>query len=151
MRRSLPAVVLSVVAAAAVPASVARVAALDSAAHGAPAPVVRRVAPAPSPQVVRARALRHAVVHLAAQRRTTVGGLVGQWQRVALCEVNGNWHMVGPVYSGIGFLNATWARFGGLVYAPVAGRAGRFAQILVGMRVTHGWVPDQYGCQPGGW
>ncbi len=152
MRRTLPAVMMSVVTAAAVPATISMSHAPTHAAPAAdPAPVVRRIAHPPSPAVVRARSLRRAVVHLAAQRRTTLGGLLDQWQRVAVCEVNGNWHMVGPVYSGIGFLNSTWAQYGGYRFAPVAGRAGRLAQVLVGMRVTGGWVPDQYGCQPGGW
>ena len=35
--------------------------------------------------------------------------------------------------------------------APLAGRANEDAQIIVGMRVTRNWVPDQYGCDPGGW
>ncbi len=150
MRRRLPAVMMSVVTAAAVPATITAAHAPD---HAAPAParVVRHIAHPPSPALVRARSLRRAVVRLAAQRRTTLGGLLDQWQRVAVCEVNGNWHMVGPVYSGIGFLNSTWAQYGGRQFASVAGQAGRLAQVLVGMRVTGGWVPDQYGCQPGGW
>ena len=77
--------------------------------------------------------------------------LRAQWQRVAICEVDGNWSMPGPEYSGIGFSNATWYRFGGARYAPLAGEATRDQQILVGMRVTHGWVPDQAGCSPTGW
>ncbi|OYV59512.1 MAG: hypothetical protein B7Z69_06880 [Actinobacteria bacterium 21-73-9] len=140
---------MSVVTAAAVPATISTTA--HAPAHAAPARVVRHIARPPSPDVVRARVVRRAVVRLAAQRRTTLGGLLDQWQRVAVCEVNGNWHMVGPVYSGIGFLNSTWAQYGGHQFASVAGRAGRLAQVLVGMRVTGGWVPDQYGCQPGGW
>lgn len=149
MRRSLSAVMLSVVAAAAVPAT--SVAAAHAAAPSAPTPPVRHSAPAPSAAVLRARSLQRAVVRLARERRTTLEGLIGQWQRVAVCEVNGDWDMVGPLYSGIGFLNSTWAQYGGRRFAPVAGRAGRLAQVLVGMRVTHGAVPDQYGCQPGGW
>ncbi|MGC2168219.1 MAG: transglycosylase family protein, partial [Acidimicrobiales bacterium] len=93
----------------------------------------------------------HALIHDAHVRRVGVVGLRREWQRVALCEVNGDWSMVGPVYSGIGFLNSTWAAYGGRTYAPVAGRASRDEQIVVGMRVTGGWVPDQYGCDPGGW
>ena len=151
MRRTLPAVMMSVVTAAAVPATISAAAHAPAHTAAAPARVVRHIAHPPSAAVVRARALRRSVVRLAAQRRTTLGGLLDQWQRVAVCEVNGNWHMVGPVYSGIGFLNSTWAQYGGHQFAAVAGRAGRLAQVLVGMRVTGGWVPDQYGCQPGGW
>jgi hypothetical protein len=81
----------------------------------------------------------------------SVPHLLAQWQRVAICEVNGNWSMTGPVYSGIGFSNATWFEFGGARFAPLAGEATRDQQILIGMRVTHGWVPDQTGCSPTGW
>lgn len=59
--------------------------------------------------------------------------------------------MTGPVYSGIGFSNATWSQYGGSRYAEVAGEATRAQQILIGMKVTHGWVPDQAGCSPTGW
>lgn len=93
----------------------------------------------------------HALIHDAHLRRVGVTGLRQEWERVALCEVNGDWSMVGPVYSGIGFLNSTWVAYGGRRYAPVAGRASRDEQIVVGMRVTGGWVPDQSGCDPGGW
>ncbi len=81
----------------------------------------------------------------------SVPHLLAQWQRVAVCEVDGDWSMTGPEYSGIGFSNATWHQFGGTRYAPLAGEATREQQILIGMRVTHGWVPDQAGCSPTGW
>lgn len=84
-------------------------------------------------------------------RRVSVPVLRNEWEHVAICEVGGNWRMVGPVYSGIGFRNATWNEYGGVQFAPLAGRAGEDAQIIVGMRVTRNWVPDQYGCDPGGW
>ncbi|MFI5034777.1 MAG: transglycosylase family protein [Acidimicrobiales bacterium] len=76
----------------------------------------------------------------------TVRELRAQWQSVANCEVGGNWAMTGPVYSGIGFSNATWSAFGGGHYARLAGQATPDQQILIGMRVTHGWIPDQTGC-----
>jgi hypothetical protein len=111
----------------------------------------------PRPLLTRARinaaALQeaHALVVDARARGVGVSGLREEWERVALCEVAGNWGMVGPEYSGIGFLNSTWAAYGGTHFAPIAGRASRDEQIIVGMRVTGGWVPDQYGCDPGGW
>ena len=83
--------------------------------------------------------------------RVSVDQLRAMWQRVAICEVAGHWSMTGPIYSGIGFLNSTWAHYGGTRYAPLAGLATRDEQILVGMRVTGGYVPDQYGCSPIGW
>ncbi len=106
---------------------------------------------APRPAAVLASAPRYALDLDAAAHGLTIAELRAEWQRVAFCEVAGNWSMVGPVYSGIGFLNATWDRFGGRRFAPVAGQASRDQQILVGMKVTHGWVPDQDGCSPVGW
>ncbi len=89
--------------------------------------------------------------YVAALARVTVNQLRAEWQHVAICEVGGNWSMQGPVYSGIGFANSTWSEYGGTQFAPLAGEAPRDAQILIGMRVTGGWVPDQNGCSPGGW
>lgn len=107
--------------------------------------------PVPRPAAVVATAPRYALDLVAADQGLSPQRLRAEWQRVAFCEVAGNWSMVGPVYSGIGFLNATWDRFGGREFAPLAGQATRDQQILVGMRVTHGWVPDQDGCSPVGW
>ncbi len=113
--------------------------------------------PFPTPRVIRhvvsAIALEetHELVRDAHLRGVGVVALRAEWERVAICEVSGNWSMVGPAYSGIGFQNGTWDEYGGTRFAPVAGRAPEDAQIVVGMRVTGGWVPDQYGCDPGGW
>ena len=134
---------------------------LTSPAFNAPAGAVTKptLKPAPAPiaqvrrhvvsQVVLSEI--HELVSDAKSRGVGVVTLRAEWQRVAICEVDGNWSMVGPVYSGIGFQNGTWDEYGGTRYAPVAGRAGEDAQIVVGMRVTGGWVPDQGGCDPGGW
>ncbi len=91
------------------------------------------------------------LTYVAALARVTVNQLRAEWQHVAICEVAGNWSMEGPLYSGIGFANSTWLEYGGTQFAPLAGEAPRDAQILIGMRVTGGWVPDQNGCAPGGW
>jgi hypothetical protein len=87
----------------------------------------------------------------ARSRGVTVDELRQEWQSVAECEVGGNWAMTGPVYSGIGFLNATWSSYGGGRFARLAGQATRDEQIVIAMRVTGGWVPDQDGCSRGGW
>jgi hypothetical protein len=87
----------------------------------------------------------------ALQAQTTVGALRAEWQHVAVCEVGGNWKMTGPSYSGIGFSNSTWDSYGGRRFAPLAGLATEDQQIVIGMKVTGGWVPDQNGCNPGGW
>ncbi len=108
------------------------------------------IIPVPPDHVV-ATPLRHALVVAASRVRLNIDELRHEWQQVAICEVSGDWDMVGPVYSGIGFANGTWSRYGGHRYAPLAGDASRDQQILIGMRVTHGQVPDQDGCSPYGW
>jgi len=92
-----------------------------------------------------------ALAAIAASHHETVAALRSQWSHVAWCEVHGDWDMVGPNYSGIGFANTTWYGEGGQRFAPRAGEATMDEQILIGERVTGGWVPDQYGCDPGGW
>ncbi|MGD0055700.1 MAG: transglycosylase family protein [Acidimicrobiales bacterium] len=119
-----------------------------SASAATPTKPVARAVVHPRPRV---SAVVHALVVDAAAIRVSVGELRAKWQQVAICEVDGNWSMTGPVYSGIGFLNSTWYQYGGRRFAPVAGEATVDQQILIGMRVTHGWVPDQYGCSPSGW
>ena len=127
-----------------------------------PSPAAARVALPPSHKVLIERtARRHqntiaeatvrALAFTAAAVQTTSAALRSQWEHVAICEVGGNWSMVGPKYSGIGFLNATWANFGGTRFAHLAGEASEDQQIIIGMRVTHGSVPDQNGCSPTGW
>lgn len=75
-----------------------------------------------------------------------------EWERVATCEVGSRtfgdaaWHMEGPEYSGIGFLNSTWVAYGGLQFAPNAGLATPDEQIIVGERIEGGYVPDQGYC-----
>jgi hypothetical protein len=96
-------------------------------------------------------ATRHDLAVAAATVRVSIVQLRVEWQQVAICEVGGNWAMTGPAYSGIGFLNATWNAYGGARYAPLAGQATRDQQILIGMKVTSGRVPDQNGCSPTGW
>jgi len=96
-------------------------------------------------------ATRHYLAAAAASVRVSIIQLRAEWQQVAICEVGGNWAMTGPAYSGIGFLNATWNAYGGTHYARLAGEATRDEQILIGMKVTNGRVPDQNGCSPTGW
>lgn len=109
----------------------------------APVPVrVRRIVATP---------LRHALVVEASSVRLNIAQLRAKWQHVAICEVDGNWSMTGPSYSGIGFLNSTWYQYGGARFAPLAGEASRDEQIVIGMRVTNGRIPDQDGCSPDGW
>jgi len=104
----------------------------------------------PDVDVVISATVRALVVD-AASTGVSVPQLRAEWQDVALCEVGGNWSMTGPRYSGIGFSNATWNAYGGTRFAPLAGQASVIQQIVIGMRVTGGRVPDQNGCSPGGW
>jgi len=103
------------------------------------------------PHRIVATSLRHALVRVASSVSLNIDELRNKWQHVAVCEVSGNWSMVGPSYSGIGFSNGTWSQYGGRRFAPVAGDASRDQQIIIGMRVVHGQIPDQHGCSPYGW
>lgn len=103
------------------------------------------------PHRIVATPLRHALVEVASSVRLNIDELRNKWQHVAVCEVSGNWSMVGPTFSGIGFANGTWSQYGGRQFAPRAGEASRDQQIIIGMRVVHGQIPDQHGCSPYGW
>jgi hypothetical protein len=109
----------------------------------------------PAPPDVAVRVVINPTVRALVVDATSMGVSVrelrAEWQDVAICEVGGNWSMTGPRYSGIGFSNATWSAYGGTQYAPLAGQASVIEQIVIGMKVTGGWVPDQFGCNPGGW
>ncbi|HEV2427998.1 MAG TPA: transglycosylase family protein [Acidimicrobiales bacterium] len=124
----------------------------DPPAVRAPIPTARATQRAVLLVSIRHNAPPTVATQLAADARSlhvSVPALRSMWQRVAVCEVAGHWAMVGPVFSGIGFANSTWTSFGGSQFSPRAGQATRDQQIVVGMRVTGGWVPDQAGC--GSW
>jgi hypothetical protein len=73
-----------------------------------------------------------------------------EWSRVALCEESGNWHVVGPRYSGgLGITNRNWIEYGGLQFAPNAGLATAEQQVAIALRIQR-YAPDQYGCT-GAW
>ncbi|HEY5104360.1 MAG TPA: transglycosylase family protein [Acidimicrobiales bacterium] len=119
-----------------------------------PAPIVHKVnvvavTPAPVPVVLSPE--ERQLLVLAASAGVSVATLRAEWQHVAVCEVAGNWSMTGSAYSGIGFLNSTWYQYGGTRYASFAGLATETEQIIIGMEITGGWVPDQNGCSPSGW
>ncbi len=88
---------------------------------------------------------------IASHLHLTLQQLMSKWERVAICEVSGHWNMEGPIYSGIGFLNANWQHFGGTYFGPLAGDATPEQQVVIAMRITKTWIPDQYGCNPTGW
>ena len=71
----------------------------------------------------------------------------GYWDRMAQCETNGNWSMVGSRYSGgLGFYNGTWDAFGGREFAARAGQATRAQQIIVANRVANDVGLTGWGC-----
>ena len=63
-------------------------------------------------------ATHHVLAMDAAASRVSINRLRAEWQLVAICEVGGNWSMIGSAYSGIGFLNTTWAQYGGTSTLP---------------------------------
>jgi len=52
------------------------------------------------------------LVRVASSVSLNIDELRDKWQQVAICEVSGNWSMVGPSFSGIGFANGTWSQYG---------------------------------------
>lgn len=86
------------------------------------------------------------------------------WAKVAVCESNSRWEILGAVYPDpLGITKANWAYYGRLRfgYAPrpelptsSATRHERIVAIEIGdeiLRATHSSIPDQNGCNPGGW
>lgn len=71
----------------------------------------------------------------------------GPWLKVAICEESGR---NDPTYGYLGILPSTWVYFGGTKYAPLAGGATWQEQVAIAERVQSD-VPDQNGCDPGGW
>ena len=59
------------------------------------------------------------------------------WNRVAMCESSGRWHINtgNGYYGGLQFSARTWGGFGGHIYARQANRASRLEQIAVARRV----------------
>jgi hypothetical protein len=74
-----------------------------------------------------------------------------EWSKVNICEEGGKWTVVGPKYSGgLGESDTNWVKYGGLEFALSANLATPDEQMVVGERIQPN-VPDQDGCQPGGW
>lgn len=88
---------------------------------------------------------------LVAQQAQTIRD-EGWWDRIAQCEVGGNWAMHGPKYSGIGFANSTWKRYRYNWMPENAGDASPLEQIAVGERVRwelkpSGSLRTKWGCR----
>jgi len=77
--------------------------------------------------------------------------IMEEWYRVNICEMGGQWHDVGPIYSGgLGIRNVNWTAYGGLKFAPNAGQATPAEQIYIARKIEgSNYVPDQNGCGQG--
>jgi hypothetical protein len=64
-------------------------------------------------------------------------GRFAVWNRVAMCESSGRWHIAtgNGFYGGLQFTASTWGGFGGHIYARQASGATRLEQIAVARRV----------------
>ncbi len=113
-------------------------------AHGSlTADLLHVPAPAPAPDPAPAPAPAPAVV----APDPVTPALRAEWERVALCEEDGNWSANGSAFSGgLGISRTNWVRYGGTQFAPEGALATEDQQIIVAERITGGWVPDQYGC-----
>jgi hypothetical protein len=66
---------------------------------------------------------------------------------MARCETGGNWAASGQEYQGgLGIYWKNWNHYGGREFAPTAGQATKFEQIIVAERIReeHGW--HAWGC-----
>ncbi|MGH3985869.1 MAG: transglycosylase family protein [Pseudonocardiaceae bacterium] len=68
---------------------------------------------------------------------------VRTWDRLAMCESGGRWHINtgNGYYGGLQFSRGTWNAFGGRAYAPTANRATKAQQIATAEKVlaVQGW------------
>jgi hypothetical protein len=74
-------------------------------------------------------------------------GVMAQWNKVAMCEEGGNWHVRGATYSGgLGISNYNWGAYGGTQFAYSAADASPEQQVIVAQRIQTN-PPDQNGCK----
>jgi resuscitation-promoting factor RpfB len=69
------------------------------------------------------------------------------WDKMARCETGGNWSASGQEYQGgLGIYWKNWNHYGGRDFAPTAGQATKFEQVIVAekIREDHGW--HAWGC-----
>ncbi len=62
---------------------------------------------------------------------------VSTWDKVAMLESSGDWHINtgNGFYGGLQFTQSTWSEFGGLKYAPRADLATKAQQITIAEKV----------------
>ena len=67
----------------------------------------------------------------------------GVWDRIAMCESGGNWHINtgNGYYGGLQFAASTWRAYGGTAYAATADKASKSQQIAIATKVqrAQGW------------
>ena len=70
------------------------------------------------------------------------------WDRIAMCESGGNWHINtgNGYYGGLQFLTSTWLANGGGDFAPRADLASREQQITVANRLYAVAGLSPWGC-----
>ena len=69
------------------------------------------------------------------------------WDKMANCETGGNWAASGQKYQGgLGIFFQNWNYYGGRKFAPIAGQATKYEQIIVAEKIQHdhGW--HAWGC-----
>ena len=77
-----------------------------------------------------------------------------EWTWVGWCETHDHWRSSGTLYAGgLGITRANWQNYGGRTFAPSANLAAPWQQVVIAMRINHGYpVPDQpIGTCGGGW
>jgi hypothetical protein len=70
-----------------------------------------------------------------------------RWDKLADCETGGNWAASGLKYQGgTGIYYKNWSAYGGKAFAPTAGKATKYQQIIVAERIKkiYGW--KAWGC-----
>lgn len=116
-------------------------------AHGAQGAPVAQAAPAaavPAAQVAPSvPAMPPVQAAIAFQAARAAAGSPTVWDRIAMCESSGNWHINtgNRYYGGLQFWQPTWELFGGLDYARRADLATPAEQVAVAEAVlrVQGW------------
>ena len=87
-------------------------------------------------------------INVATPKITTYGAKYDpRWDKLADCETGGNWAAKGVKYQGgTGIYYKNWSAYGGKAFAPTAGEANKYQQIVVAERIKkiYGW--GAWGC-----
>lgn len=70
-----------------------------------------------------------------------------EWRALGVCETGLTWTWHQPSYGGaFGIYHGTWRSFGGSDYAPTAGEAPPFLQVIVARRIRDRYGYAAWGC-----